>query len=103
MPLCDCGFPLKSGVVMFGENLPADEIAAAFDHAERADVMLVVGSSLLVAPVSGLPGVVLDRGGTLAILTEGETPYDGRASVRLHGKAGVQLAETVALLDAMDA
>lgn len=99
VPLCDCGFPLKSGVVMFGENLPADEIAAAFDHAERADVMLVVGSSLQVAPVSGLPGLVLDRGGALAILTEGETPYDGRASVRLHGKAGVQLAETVAHLD----
>ena len=99
VPLCDCGFPLKSGVVMFGENLPVDEIQAAFDHAERADVMLVVGSSLLVAPVSGLPGVVLDRGGALAILTEGETPYDGRAAVRLHGRAGVQLAETVAHLD----
>jgi NAD-dependent deacetylase len=85
---------------MFGENLPAEEIAAAFDHAARADVMLVVGSSLLVAPVSQLPAVVLDAGGTLAILTESETPYDDRAAVRLHGRAGVQLSETLALLDA---
>ncbi len=100
VPLCDCGFPLKSGVVMFGENLPPEEIAAAFDHAERADVMLVVGSSLLVAPVSQLPAVVLDNGGTLAILTEGETPYDDRAAVRLHGRAGVQLTEMLAALDA---
>jgi NAD-dependent deacetylase len=100
VPLCTCGFPLKSGVVMFGENLPADEIAAAFDHAARADVMLVVGSSLLVAPVSQLPAVVLDGGGTLAILTESETPYDDRAAVRLHGRAGVQLTETLAALDA---
>ncbi len=98
VPLCDCGFPLKSGVVMFGENLPTDAIEAAFDHARRADVMLVVGSSLLVAPVSQLPAVVLDGGGSLAILTESETPYDDRASVRLHGRAGVQLAEVVAAL-----
>ena len=100
VPVCDCGFPLKSGVVMFGENLPADEIAAAFDHAERADVMLVVGSSLLVAPVSQLPAVVLDRGGALAILTEGDTPYDDHAAVRLHGRAAVQLTEMLAALDA---
>ena len=101
VPLCDCGFPMKSGVVMFGENLPADEIAAAFDHAQRADVMLVIGSSLLVAPVSQLPAVVLDGGGALAILTEGETPYDNRTAVRLHGRAGLQLTEMLAALDAL--
>jgi len=100
VPLCDCGFPLKSGVIMFGENLPADAIAAAFEHAERADVMLVIGSSLLVAPVSQLPAVVVDNGGTLAILTESETPYDDRAAVRLHGRAGVQLTQVIAALDA---
>jgi NAD-dependent deacetylase len=98
VPLCECGFPLKSGVVMFGENLPADAIGAAFEHAERADVMLVIGSSLLVAPVSQLPAVVLDRGGTLAILTESGTPYDDRATVRLHGRAGVQLTQTLVAL-----
>ena len=101
VPLCVCGFPLKSGVVMFGENLPVEAITAAFDHAERADVMLVIGSSLLVAPVSQLPAVVLERGGTLAILTQSETPYDDRVTVRLHGRAGVQLTETLAALDAM--
>ena len=62
--------------------------------------MLVIGSSLLVAPVSQLPGVVLDNGGTLAILTESETPWDDRASVRLHGRAGVQMTEVLAALDA---
>lgn len=101
VPLCSCGFPMKSGVVMFGENLPAEAIGAAFGHAERADVMLVIGSSLVVAPVSRLPGVVLDNGGTLAILTESGTPYDDRAAVRLHGRAGVQLTETIAALDAL--
>ena len=63
--------------------------------------MLVIGSSLLVAPVSQLPRVVLDNGGTLAILTESETPYDGVARVRLHGKAGVQMQEALAALDGL--
>lgn len=102
VPRCaHCGFPLKSGVILFGEALPADAIAAAYDHAERADVMLVVGSTLLVAPVSGLPGIVLSRGGRLAILTESETPYDERCTVRLNGRAGAQLAEVVRHLDAL--
>ena len=45
--------------------------------------------------------MTLDNGGTLAILTESETPWDDRASVRLHGRAGVQMAEVVAALDAV--
>jgi NAD-dependent deacetylase len=99
VPRCACGFPLKSGVVLFGEPLPADAIEAAFAEAERADVMLVIGSSLLVAPVSELPGLTLRRGGRLAILTESETPYDDLADVRLHGRAGEVMTEVVAALD----
>jgi NAD-dependent deacetylase len=100
VPRCGCGFQLKSGVILFGEALPREAIEAAYDHAERADLMLVIGSSLQVAPVSGLPGIVLERGGRLAILTESETPYDAAAHVRLHGKAGIQMAEALAALDA---
>lgn len=102
VPRCGCGFQLKSGVILFGEALPAEAIEAAYEQAERADVMLVVGSSLLVAPVSGLPAIVVGNGGVLAILTESETPYDDRAGVRLHGRAGLQLTETLDAIDAME-
>jgi NAD-dependent deacetylase len=98
VPRCDCGFQLKTGVVQFGEQLPADKMRAAWDHARRADLILVIGSSLLVEPVSLLPGIVLEGGGRLAILTESDTPYDDRASVRLRGRAGVQLTEVIAAL-----
>ena len=101
VPRCEpCGFQMKSRVIMFGEPLPADAIGAAFDAAENADAMLVVGSSLAVAPVSQLPQAVLDNGGTLAILTEGDTPYDDLAHIRLRGSAGDEL---VAVLDHLDA
>ncbi|MGD9695758.1 MAG: NAD-dependent deacetylase [Thermoleophilia bacterium] len=104
VPLCTaCGFQLKSGVILFGEPLPAPAIAAAFDHAERADLMLVIGSSLLVHPVAGLPQATLSAGGTLAILTESETPYDDVAHIRLDGRAGLQMQQTLEALDALSA
>lgn len=100
VPRCAaCGFQMKSGVVLFGEAMPREPTEAAFDAAEEADLMLVIGSSLQVAPVSGLPGVVLSRGGRLAILTEGETPYDEAAHVRIHTRAGPTMAATLEALD----
>jgi NAD-dependent protein deacetylase/lipoamidase len=90
-------------VVLFGEGLPPDAISAAFDEAERADVLLVIGSSLLVSPVSELPGIVLRHGGKLAILNEGDTPYDEVAHVRLRGRAGPTMTSALAALDALAA
>ncbi|MEQ8835022.1 MAG: NAD-dependent protein deacylase [Miltoncostaeaceae bacterium] len=98
VPRCECGFQLKTGVVQFGEALPASAIQAAHDHALRADLILVVGSSLAVSPVNQMAQMVVDGGGRLAILTEGDTPFDDIASVRLRGRAGVQLTEVVQAL-----
>ncbi len=96
VPRCSsCGFQMKSGVVLFGEAMPAAEIDRAYEEAASADVMLVVGSSLQVSPVSELPGMVLGRGGTLAIMTEGDTPYDGSAQIRLRGRAAVQMQQVL--------
>lgn len=103
VPLCDCGFALKSTVVQFGEPLPAEAIGTAFAHAEEADMMLVIGSSLQVTPVADLPQVVRSNGGRLAILTEGETPYDRQADLRLHGRAGAELAATLEALEGLGA
>ena len=55
-PRCPaCGAILKPGVVMFGELLPLDAIARAEQLAREAALLLVVGSSLQVWPVAGLP------------------------------------------------
>jgi NAD-dependent deacetylase len=85
VPRCDCGIPLKPDVVLFGEYLPFDALERAQSLAGRADLMLCIGSSLEVHPVAQLPEITLGSGGSLAILTQGPTPFDRRAAVRMNG------------------
>jgi NAD-dependent deacetylase len=91
-PCPSCGAVLKPDVVMFGELLPDDAIDRSFELAGKAGLLLVVGSSLEVAPVGGLPNVTLAAGGALAIVNRGPTPYDGQASIRIDAGAGETLA-----------
>jgi NAD-dependent deacetylase len=85
-PECEaCISPLKPNVVLFGELLPEDAMSEAFALASEADLMIAIGSSLEVYPVASLPEVTLDAGGRLALITQGPTPYDRRAEVKLEG------------------
>jgi NAD-dependent deacetylase len=93
-----CDGPVKPDVVLFGELLPEDAMARAQRLAERADLMLCIGSSLAVFPVAGLPGLTLDRGGKLAIVTKGSTPYDADATLKLEGEVDAELSELLAAL-----
>ena len=98
-PACpSCGEILKPDVVMFGELLPAASIERAFQLARSARLMLVVGSSLEVYPVAGLPLETLDRGGRLAIVNRGATPFDDEAELKLDAGAGEVLEEVAELL-----
>jgi NAD-dependent deacetylase len=93
-----CGGPVKPDVVLFGELLPEEAMARATELAEGADLMLCVGSSLAVHPVAGLPQLTLERGGALAIITKGETPYDRDAELKLDGEVDEELSALVAAL-----
>jgi NAD-dependent deacetylase len=86
-----CGRILKPDVVMFGELLPEAAIGRALHLAATAGLLLVVGSSLEVYPVAGLPLETLAAGGSLAIVNRGSTPFDSRASVTIDGGAGETL------------
>ena len=91
-PLCaGCEAPLKPDVVLFGEMLPLATLSEAERLARQADLMICVGSSLLVHPAAGLPALTLDAGGALALVTQGETPYDGDAAVKLGGDVVAEL------------
>jgi NAD-dependent deacetylase len=99
IPRCDCGRPLKPDVVLFGEWLPEAAIDRAFALAASADVLLCIGSSLEVHPVAQLPGVTAAAGGAVAVLTQGPTPWDERADVRLDGDVVAELRRLVEALD----
>jgi NAD-dependent deacetylase len=97
-PCPRCGEIVKPGVVMFGELLPAQAIDGAFELARGAATLLVVGSSLEVHPVAGLPEETLAAGGEVAIVNRGRTHYDGLAAVRIDAGTGETLsALTLAL------
>jgi NAD-dependent deacetylase len=97
---CDaCGGPVKPDVVLFGELLPEKAMARAHELAAKAELMLCIGSSLAVYPVAALPGQTLERGGRLAIVTKGPTPYDADAAVKLEGEVDAELSALVAALD----
>jgi NAD-dependent deacetylase len=92
VPACpNCGRVLKPDVVMFGELLPEAAIARAMQLAAQAGLLLVVGSSLEVYPVAGLPLETIAAGGTVAIVNRGETPFDARAAVTVDASAGETL------------
>jgi NAD-dependent deacetylase len=93
-----CGAPLKPEVVLFGELLPEPALAEAQDLAMAADLMLCVGSSLEVYPVAGLPAMTRGGGGRLALITQGPTPYDSDADVKLDGDVAEELRAVLAAL-----
>jgi NAD-dependent deacetylase len=97
-PCPSCAAVLKPDVVFFGELLPEDAIDRAYALARETRLLLVVGSSLEVYPVAGLPDETLAAGGSVAIVNHGATPFDAAASVRIDGGAGETLR---ALADAL--
>lgn len=92
LPSCpQCGEILKPGVVMFGELLPAAAMERATQLARAARLLVVVGSSLEVWPVAGLPL----EAQAFAIVNRGSTPLDDEALLRVDAAAGETLAAVV--------
>lgn len=100
VPRCPaCEGLIKPGVVLFGELLPRAALAEAELVCRRAELILAVGSSLEVHPAAGLPALVLERGGRLALVTKGTTPYDDAATLKLDGDVEHELEAVIAALD----
>jgi NAD-dependent deacetylase len=93
-----CMGKVKPDVVLFGELLPEAAMSEAQRLAAGADLLLCVGSSLEVYPVAGLPELTLAGGGQVAIVTQGPTPYDDRAAVRLDGDVVDELGSVLTAL-----
>ncbi len=85
-PNCSsCGGHLKPEVVLFGEQLPHEAIAAANALFDSTDMVIIGGSSLEVAPASELPFRALEHSARLVIINREPTYLDSRADVVLTG------------------
>jgi NAD-dependent deacetylase len=97
LPSCPrCGEVLKPGVVMFGELLPAGALERATQLARGARLLLVVGSSLEVWPVAGLPL----EAQAFAVVNRGPTALDDRALLKVDAGAGETLSAVLESLAA---
>lgn len=101
-PRCvSCGGQrLKPTVVLFGEPMPVKAVTRAFDLARHADVMLVVGSSLVVYPAAELPVAAVRSGARMIVVNAEPTPFDRLAEVVIHGRSGEILPQLAALIGA---
>ena len=88
-----CGGIVKPDVTLFGEQMP-EAFQLAHREALKCDCMLVVGSSLQVAPVGFLPRYAKN----LVIINRGTTPYDEEALV-IREASGEVLPKIVAELE----
>ena len=81
MPYCSCGGLLRPNVVLIGEQLPRWVLLEAWGEAEKCDLMLVIGSSLEIAPAAEIPSVAGRRGAMSIIVNYQPTPLDSQADV----------------------
>ncbi|WLR51796.1 NAD-dependent deacylase [Bacillus tianshenii] len=91
---CDCGGMLRPSVVLFGEMLPMEAIEMAYEEASKAELFIVLGSSLQVSPANSFPAQAKKNGAKLVIINMEETAMDQLADEVIHGrKIGDVLAE----------
>jgi NAD-dependent deacetylase len=99
IPLCDhCGGIVKSATISFGQPLPADVLAEAFDLSMNTDLVLALGSSLVVEPAASIPLQAKNNGAHLVIINNTETSLDRLADVVIHEPIGETLKQVMALL-----
>jgi NAD-dependent deacetylase len=95
-PSCPrCGVLLRPDVVWFGEALPADALAQAFDATRSCDLFFSVGTSSLVQPAASLPFEALRHGAMVVEVNPNETPLTRHATYALQGLAGEVLPALV--------
>jgi NAD-dependent deacetylase len=98
MPHCArCGGVLKPNVTLFGEALPAQAVQCAIRATERCALMIVIGSSLVVAPACNLPLLAVRHGAKLIMINQDPTPIDDQATLIIRGDVVDILPQIVAM------
>ena len=91
VPKCECGGTIKPDVVLYGETLDDGCVQGACAAIERADMLIIGGTSLNVYPAAGL--IDLYRGNRLVLVNLSQTPQDSRADLVIHERIGQVFSE----------
>jgi NAD-dependent deacetylase len=93
-PRCDeCQGFIKPATVSFGQSMPEQEMAKAFDCATTCNLLLMIGSSLQVEPAASIPPSAHRAGARLIFINRTETPWDHIANVVFRESAGEVMGE----------
>jgi NAD-dependent deacetylase len=95
VPHCACGGWVKTATISFGQSMPIDEMRRAEKETLMADLFIAIGSSLVVYPAAGFPGLAKRNGSTLVILNLQQTGLDRFADLVLNRPIGDTLGEVV--------
>ncbi|KAJ5329640.1 hypothetical protein N7452_010030 [Penicillium brevicompactum] len=94
-----CGGVLLDSIVNFDENLPARDLDLARENAQKADLFLVLGSSLTVTPAKGIPEIVGQKeDAKLAICNLQQTPIDDLTSICIFTEADILMERVMNML-----
>ena len=96
-------FPVSSGlrpdVVLFGESLPEEAWKTSQEWSRKAELFVVIGSSLVVSPANYLPQMAVEAGAKLLIINQKPTPLDQLATWRLQVEAAETMTTIVAMMN----
>lgn len=82
VPKCDCGGLVKPDVVLYEEGLNDNDVDNAIMSIMKADMLIIVGTSLVVYPAAGF--VRYFKGKYLVLLNKSSTSYDSMANIVIH-------------------
>jgi NAD-dependent deacetylase len=96
LPVCDhCNGIVKTATISFGQSMPVREMQRAERETLECDLFMAIGSSLVVYPAAGFPGLAKERGAKLVILNRDSTHLDTSADLVLHEDIGPTLGAAV--------
>eukprot|EP01120_Amphizonella_sp_Union-15-10_P002812 TRINITY_DN13100_c0_g1_i1.p1 TRINITY_DN13100_c0_g1~~TRINITY_DN13100_c0_g1_i1.p1 ORF type:complete len:446 (+),score=96.15 TRINITY_DN13100_c0_g1_i1:74-1411(+) len=99
IPKCEeCGGLIKLDTVSFGEPLPEGIMKQVIQDVKNADLFVVMGSSLVVAPVNRLPAIALCEGIPVVLVNIGETDFDDYVDLHVACPSGEVMERTISLL-----
>ena len=92
LPLCvECQGMVKTATISFGQPMPEAEMAKAEMEARGCDLLIAIGSSLVVYPAAALPAIAKTEGAKMVILNREPTELDRLADLVLNAEIGETL------------